>query len=162
MAGDEGERASDRVEAWIAARARTIGQVEPRGSREESAYGQWFDQESLRRDGRRGRLAEASPFVPLPLWVVLGLGAALVIAYMCVQADRREGALIQAIPIGFVTAMVIGGLLVVAFLDRPYEDETGSIRPTEMRRTLALMEQAEARAGVAVPAPCDERGSLLD
>ena len=48
------ERASDRVEAWIAARARTIGQVEPRGSREQSAYGQWFDQESLRRDGRRG------------------------------------------------------------------------------------------------------------
>ena len=100
--------------------------------------------------------------MPLPLWVVLGLGAALVIAYMCVQADRREGALIQAIPIGFVTAMVIGGLLVVAFLDRPYEDESGSIRPTEMRRTLELMERAEARTGVAVPAPCDERGSLLD
>ena len=152
------ERSSDRVEAWIGELARTIAGTDPRGARQQAAYGQWFDEESLRRDGRRGRLAEATPFVPLPLWIVLGLGAALVIAYLCVQADRREGAVVQAIPVGFVTALVIAGLLVVAFLDRPYEDESGSIQPTEMRRTLELIARSDALRGVMVTPPCDESG----
>jgi hypothetical protein len=85
------ERSSDRVEAWIGELARTIAGTDPRGARQQAAYGQWFDEESLRRDGRRGRLAEATPFVPLPLWIALRLGAALVIAYLCVKAHRREG-----------------------------------------------------------------------
>jgi hypothetical protein len=89
--------------------------------------------------------------VPLPLWFVLGIGASLVIAYMCAQADRREGVLIQSIPIGLVTSLMTSGLLVVFFLDHPYEDQNGSIVPTEMRRTLALIDHGSA-------APCDERG----
>jgi hypothetical protein len=72
------------------------------------------------REGRRERLAEATPFVPLPLWFVLGIGASLTNAYMCAQADRREGVLIHSIPIGFVTALVTAGMLVVVFLDHPY------------------------------------------
>lgn len=155
------ERSSDRVEAWIVDLSRTIADTEPRGARQETAYGQWFDEESLRRDGRRGRLAEAAPFVPIPLWIVLGLGAALVIAYMCAQADRREGPVVQSIPIGFVTALVIAGLLVVAFLDRPYEDESGSIQPAEMSRTLDLMERADAMRAVPVAIPCNKRGAPL-
>ena len=86
--------------------------------------------------------------MPGPLWIVLGLGAVLTIAYMCVQADRREGVVVQAVTIGFITTMVTAGLLVVAFLDHPYADQTGSIEPTEMRRTLALIDGGSA-------APCD-------
>ena len=43
------------------------------------------------------------------------------------------------------------GLLVIFFLDHPYAGEKGSIAPTEMRRTLVLIDH-----GTAVP--CDERG----
>lgn len=145
------ERDSDLVEFWIERLHRQITAAQPRGPRQEAAYAQWFDEEAVRRDGRRGRLAEATPFVPLPLWVVLGLGAALLIAYMCAQADRREGAVIQSMTIGFVTALVIAGLLVVAFLERPYGEGSGSIRPTEMRKTLGLIDDGSA-------VPCDERG----
>ena len=90
--------------------------------------------------------------MPIPLWFVLGIGASLTIAYMVAQADRREGLFIQAIPIGFVTALVTAGLLVIFFLDHPYADTGGTIKPTEMQRTLTLIDRG-------AQAPCDERGS---
>ncbi len=71
---------------------------------------------------------------------------------MCLQADRREGRLIQAAPIGLVAALVTSGLLVVFLFDHPYADWSGNIQPTEMRRTLAFIDDGH-------PAPCDERGN---
>jgi hypothetical protein len=144
-------RSSDLVQSWIDELGRESAIVEPHGAREETVYKRWFDEQALRRDGRRERLAEATPLLPLPLWFVLGIGASLTIVYMCAQADRREGVLIQSLPIGFVTALVTAGLLVVFFLDHPYANESGSIMPTEMRRTLAIIDHGSA-------GPCDERG----
>jgi hypothetical protein len=144
-------RSSELVQTWIDKLGREFAIAEPHGVREETAYAQWFDEQSHRRDGRRERLAEATPFVPLPLWLVLGIGASLTLAYMVAQADRREGLLIQSIPIGFVSALATAGLLVVFFLDHPYTNESGSIAPTEMGRTLTLIDHD-------VAAPCDERG----
>lgn len=143
---------SDRVESWIANLHRDFEAADLRGARQEAAYAQWFDEEAQRREGRRERLAEASPLVPLPLWFALGIGASLTLAYMVAQADRREGVVIQSIPIGFVTALVTAGLCVVYFLDHPYTGGSGSIQPTEMNRTLMLIDHD-------VVAPCDERGN---
>jgi len=70
---------------------------------------------------------------------------------MCAQADRREGVLIQSLPVGFASALLTAGLIVVFCLDHPYVNESGAIAPTEMRRTLALIDHG----GVV---PCDERG----
>ena len=126
--------------------------VAPREARQEAAYAQWFDEVAQRRDGRRERLAEASPFLPMPMWLALGIGAMLTLGYMVAQADRREGVVIQAIPIGFVAALVSAGLLVVVFLDNPYTGGNGGIQPTEMSRTLARIDRG-------VEAPCDERGN---
>ena len=144
-------RPSELVQSWIDKLGREFAIADPQGARQETAYAQWFDEQAQRREGRRERLAEATPLVPLPLWFVLGIGASLTIAYMCAQADRREGLLVQSIPIGFVTALATAGLLVVFFLDHPYADESGSVAPTEMRRTLALIDHGSAP-------PCDERG----
>ena len=55
-----------------------------------------------------------------------------------------------------MTALVVAGLLVVAFLDRPYEGQPGSVEPTEMRRTLAIIDR---EAPLRRPAPCDEDGT---
>ena len=145
------ERDSELVQSWIDRLHCEIGAVVPADPRQEAAYAQWFDQEAVRRDGRRGRLAEATALVP-PLWVVLGLGATLIVSYMCAQADRRENAVIQSMTVGFVTAFLTSGLLVVAFLDRPNEGQSGSIEPAEMRHTLVLIDHGE-------PAPCDEHGT---
>jgi hypothetical protein len=99
-------RSSDLVQSWIDKVGHEFAIAEPHGVREETAYAQWFDEQAQRREGRRERLAEASPQVPLPLWFVLCIGASLTLAYMAAQADRREGVLVQSIPIGFFSAMV--------------------------------------------------------
>ncbi len=143
---------SELVESSIDQLVRDFAATELHGAKEESAYAQWFDQQAQRREGRRERLAEASPLVSVPLWLVLGLSASLTIAYMCAQADRREGVLVQALPIGFVTAIMTGALCVVFFLDHPYTTASGGIAPTEMQRTLTLIDGG-------TPAPCDERGT---
>jgi hypothetical protein len=145
-------RSSELVESWIGSMHRDFALADPKDARQQEAYSEWFDQASQRRDGRRERLAEASPLVPLPLWFALGIGASLTLAYMVAQADRREGVVIQAIPIAFVSALVTAGMLVVFYLDHPYSGGTGSIRPTEMTRTLTAISHD-------VVAPCDERGN---
>lgn len=142
---------SQAVQSWVNTMAHDFTAANPVGAKQEVAYAQWFDEQAQRREGRRERLAEATPAVPLPLWIVLGIGAMAILAYMCVQADRRESALIQAIPIGLVAALVAAGLIVVFALDHPYSDWSGSIKPTEMERSLATFEQGHL-------APCDERG----
>jgi len=143
--------ASDLVQSWIDKVGHEFAVADPHGVREETAYAQWFDEQAQRREGRRERLAEASPQVPLPLWFVLCIGASLTLAYMAAQADRREGVLVQSIPIGFFSAMVTAALLVVFFLDHPYTNETGGIAPTEMQRTLTLIDNGS-------DVTCDERG----
>lgn len=139
------------VESWVDTLHDDFAAAIPRDARQEAAYAQWFDEVAQRRDGRRERLAEASPFLPVTLWLALGIGATLTLGYMVAQADRREGVVIQAIPIGFVAALVTAGMLLIIFLDNPYTGGSGSIKPIEMSRTLARIDRG-------VDAPCDERG----
>ena len=143
---------SELVESWVDRLHGDFTTAVPHETRQEAAYAQWFDQVAQRRDGRRERLAEAAPFLPMPLWFALVMGAVLTLTYMVAQADTRESLVIQAIPIGFVAALIAAGLLVVVFLDNPYAGDNGSIRPTEMSRTLD-------RIDTGVQAPCDERGN---
>jgi hypothetical protein len=144
---------SDVVLGWVETMDSDFESADPKDSKQEAAYAQWFDQQAERREGRRARLAEAPSAVPTPLWFMLGVGALAIIAYMCLQADRRERRLIQAIPIALVTALVTSGLLVVVFLDNPYSGWNGSIKPTEMQRTLAFIDDGDHHT------PCDERGN---
>jgi uncharacterized membrane protein HdeD (DUF308 family) len=97
-------------------------------------------------------VAEAAPLVPSLVWLALFLGGALIVAYMCFYADPAEAAFVQVLMMGAVTAMVVAGILVVRFLDRPFNDASGSIKPSAMAMTLKGMEAASATR------PCDERG----
>ena len=144
--------ASPVTQSWVDAMGRDFAAANPVGAKQEIAYAQWFDEQAQRREGRRARLAEAHPPVPTPIWIVLGIGATAILAYMCAQADRREPALLQAIPIGLVAALVASGLVVVFFLDHPYANWSGSIQPVEMQRSLATIEDGH-------PSPCDEQGN---
>lgn len=142
---------SAAVQHWVDTTVDDFAATVPQNPTQEAAAGQWFDQQAQRRDGRRARLAADQPSVPQPLWIVLGIGATAILAYMCVQADRREGPIVQAVPIVFVSALVTSAMLVVAFLDHPYNDWTGSLQPDEMRMTLTLIDDGH-------PVPCDANG----
>jgi hypothetical protein len=142
---------SAAVQGWVDTMVADFAAITPTNAKQEAAYSQWFDQQAQRRDGRRARAAEAAPSVPMPLWIVLGIGATSILTYMCVQADRREGAVVQALPIAFVSALVTSAMLVVGFLDHPYDDWSGSIEPNQMRVTLQLIDDGH-------DAPCDANG----
>jgi hypothetical protein len=60
--------------------------------------------------------------------------------------------------IGAVTAMVVAGMLVVWFLDRPYTNASGSIKPTAMTTTLRQIEHRDAESGTRAARLCAERG----
>jgi amino acid transporter len=154
------QRRSTLAQGWTAQLDATAEHRDLAG-KEAVAFGHWLDQSAARREGRRGRLAEAKPFVPQPLWLVLILGAGLLVGFMCFFADRSEAFLVQAMMIGAITAVVVSGLLVIRFLDRPYENRSGSIQPAEMRQTLELIEQERKQPDHEVRPPCDAHGRPL-
>jgi len=144
----------------VAARVREIERTFNRvpvarsDDRSAAAYSAWYTDAQSRQDGRQGRLEQARPFVPTLVWVFLLVGGVLVVAFVWLFADRAEGAFAQAaLPIG-VTTVVVAGLVLVSFFDRPYQDTAGAVRPEAMQRALTAME-LERPAG---PLPCDRSG----
>jgi hypothetical protein len=124
---------------------------------QESAFLQLLTQQDNRTDGRRARLSEANRALPAPIWFFLFLGAFITIGFAMFFADRRENFIVQGSLIGAITALVISGLLLVWFLDHPYENTSGSIKPDEVERQLVII-RAEHRA---VAPPCDEAGNPI-
>jgi hypothetical protein len=154
------QRQSARVQGWVAGLDAGIAGIDIRGQATPVAYGHWLTESAARQEGRRGRLSEAAPFVPFPLWLVLMIGAVVLIGYMCFFADRGEPFFVQAMMIASITAVVVSGLLVIRFLDRPYENRVGSIEPVEMRHTLRLLERQQ-QSGPKVRERCDAQGRPL-
>jgi hypothetical protein len=152
------ERESPLVNGWLTRIEQTIDAVQVNGEKQQVAYGHWFDQAADRREGRRGRLAEAEPLVPPLVWLALFLGGALIVTYMCFYADPAEPAFVQALMMGGVTTMVVAGMLVVRFLDRPYANASGSIKPAAMTMTVRLMEEESRASNAGAARLCDERG----
>lgn len=103
----------------------------------------------MRSTTRRERLAEANAVVSPPVWFILALGGAATVGFVLLFTDRREAFLVQASLMAAVCAMVAASLVLVWFLDNPYEDQSGSIKPVEMERTIANMERE--RPGFSPP-----------
>lgn len=154
----EQQRTSPLVDEWVLRLEATANRGDLSDPRTAVGYEQWNVESSERRDGRRGRVAESTPFVPAPLWYALLLGAVLLLTYACCYADRGERYWVQAIAIGSLTVIVTAGLLTVRFFDLPYQDEPGSIRPVEMQRTVERLEELRGQGPAEVNVPCDARG----
>jgi hypothetical protein len=124
----------------------------------KASFRQLLTEQDARIEGRRTRLAEAARVVPLPLWIVLLLGAALTIGWVILSAGRRGSYLVQAAVVTSVAAMVTSALLLVWFLDHPFADESGSITPVEMEHTLETIADEEEDQAVEVTPPCTPLG----
>ena len=114
-----------------------------------------------RIEGRRIRLAEAVRVTPAPLWFVLILGAVLTIGWIVLGASRRGSFLVQASAVASVAAMATATLLLVWFLDHPFEDQPGSIKPIEMEAVLEVVDEESRAEGIEVTPPCTESGEPL-
>ena len=136
---------SPAVDARVTALEESAEGIQVRGAKQLAAYDHWFALNEERRKGRQGRIAAASPLVPPVVWLILIIGAVVVIATVGFFADSREGPVAQAAMIAAVAIIVVSGLVLVRFLDRPYENKSGSIKPTAMERTLEQMQGEEGQ-----------------
>jgi hypothetical protein len=139
----------------------SIKDLEPETSAQEIAFAKWLDLRSERERARDERAIGEDGVIPAPLWFVLLLSAGIVWAFVFLFADRAEGAVVQSVLIGAVTAMLVSGLLLVSFLDYPYTAGAGSLQPTAMTRALDQMDQLNTTLNLDLPERCDADGNPL-
>jgi cytochrome c biogenesis protein CcdA len=143
------------VQVWVNRFQGGLKQLDPQTEAQKAAFLKLLDQQDARTDARRTRLSEANRAIPAPVWFLLGLGAFVTVGFAMFFADRREHFIVQGSLIAAITALVVSGLLLVWFLDHPYENRSGSIKPDEMERQLVIVEQEHQD----VAPPCDEAGN---
>jgi hypothetical protein len=158
---DEEEEGSPVVNDWGTRFREEVLGLEIHSYIQKDSFRQLLEEQDSRIEGRRSRLAEAVRIVPLPLWLVLLLGAALTIGWVVLSAGRRGSFIVQAAVVVSVAAMVTSALLLVWFLDHPFADESGSITPIEMEHTLETIEMEEEDQAVEVTPPCSPAGDPL-
>jgi hypothetical protein len=90
---------------------------------------------------------------------VLLLISIVVFVFMLFFADPGEGAVAQGVLMGSVTTVVVSMLLLIAFLDSPFHDGVGGVRPVAMERTLRIIDEALQAVGGRVELPCDANGT---
>jgi hypothetical protein len=144
---------------WSLTMLRTLQTANPRSASEQTAYAKWFDQRSDREDGRADRIHGAEGVIPLPVWIVLLLASCVIFVYMLFFADSAERAIVQATMMGGVAVVITSTLLLLVFLDHPYQSGVGALRPVAMERALTQMRQERAFLSTRIVIPCDAQGA---
>lgn len=152
------EQSSPLVEEWASRAARNFEHARLRGSVASGAEQSWYTATDALQRGRRGRLAEASNFVPAAIWLLLIASGVIVIGYVFLFADRRERRLPQSMMITAATTAVAASLLMVAYLNHPFGDHAGALQPTGMRDVLQTMERERSQAPLPASSRCDATG----
>jgi hypothetical protein len=118
-----------------------------------------FADAAVRDEARADRVAEAEGEIPGPVWIVLILGALGVLTYVILFADPTERFVSQAVMVGSVTVVMVGGLILIWFLSHPFRDQMGSIKPSSMERTLdELQTDPTFRRESSLTLHCDAEG----
>jgi hypothetical protein len=138
--GNGHDQPQPAVEQWVLRLQDAYQRLPVRTLREQAAFANILDLRDVRIDARRERLAQAGRTVTSPVWFILILGALVNISFVLLFIDRRnEAFLAQAALISTVTMIVVAGLVLVWFLDHPYENQSGSIKPDDMQSVIEVM-----------------------
>jgi len=148
------------INAWAVPLFLTIKSAGP-SVPNQAAYAQWLTQTTQRQQGRQDRVHGSTGVIPPPLWFVFLVSGGIVLAFVFFFADRGESALIQAVQVGAVTAMLTASVLVIGFLDHPFQPGDGSIRPEAMQESLDRIQIASTSLHLQLPELCDENGQAL-
>jgi hypothetical protein len=148
----------DTINAWGVRLFQTLEGIAPRTATEQSAYDKWLEQTSTREQARQDRVHGAVGVIPSPLWIVLFFIAGVIFVYMLFFADSGEGAGTQGVLMGAVSSVVVMMLLLLVFLNSPFHNGVGGLRPVAMERTLRIVDQALGATGNTTRIPCDSQG----
>ena len=146
---------------WATKLFDTLQTADPRTPTEQAAYSKWLDERSAREEARSDRIHGAIGVIPTPLWLVLFFTSGLIFVYMLFFADSGERAVVQALLMGTVVAVIVSMLLLLQFLNNPFHDGIGGLRPDAMERTLKVIDQELSASQRRMQLPCDARGNAL-
>jgi hypothetical protein len=149
----------DSINPWGVELFGTLRGVQPESASEQSAYDKWLEQTSAREEARLDRIHGAEGVIPTPLWIVLFFISAVIFVYMLFFADSGERAVTQGLLMGAVTSVIVAMLLLLSFLDSPFQTGVGGLRPVAMERTLRITDEALGAIGTDVRFPCDDEGN---
>lgn len=150
-------RSDPLVDYWVGAYRAEFGRISLRSPRERLAFQELLNLAATRTTGRQQRLSDDTPTVPTPLWLALIFGACVTVLLHLGMADPRERLSVHAMMLAGLTSVVVAGLLIVYFLDHPYERHAGGIQPTAMRHSLVLMRNLQP----GLRPTCDATGRPL-
>jgi hypothetical protein len=148
----------DKLNPWGAQMFRTLQTVQPVTPSQQAAYSKWLDQVSTREEARIDRIHGAVGVIPSPLWVVLFFISIVIFVFMLFFADSGEGVGTQAVLMGSVASVVVTMLLLIRFLDSPFHEGVGGVRPVAMDRTIRLIASELGAVDLRVAPPCDAVG----
>jgi hypothetical protein len=151
----------EQLNPWGVKLFHTLQDADPQTPTEQAAYSKWLDERSAREEARSDRIHGAIGVIPAPLWLVLFFISALIFVYMLFFADSGERAVVQALLMGTVVAVVVSTLLLLQFLNHPFHEGVGGLRPDAMERTLKVIDQELNATDSLAHLPCDHRGVAL-
>jgi hypothetical protein len=146
------------VSPWGKAMFRTLRTIEPKTVSEQTAYDKWFDRNADRETARNERIHGAVGVIPPTLWVVLLFTSLTIFAFMMFFADSAERWYVQALMPATVVGVMSATLLLINFLDDPFRDGFGGLKPVAMQRTVDLLEGERLALGQGAALPCDAQG----
>ena len=148
----------DAYNPWGVTMFATLKGTDPRSASEQAAYGKWLDQRTDREEARADRTHGAEGVIPDPLWIVLFVSAGIIFVFMLFFADSAERPFVQGTMMGSVAVVISSTLLLLWFLDHPYSESVGGLRPVAMQRTVDQLTHEQGIADGHFEIPCDEQG----
>jgi hypothetical protein len=152
-----GELSSEQTDLWSLRLRQAMLDVNTETDLRYISLFQMMEEQDNRTAARETREAQAGRNVPAPMWFVLILGAILTIAGAIAFVDPRGSAVVQGGLVAAVAALATASLLLVVFLDRPYEGQAGSLEPVQMERAISTLQEQQHVAS----APCTATGDPL-
>jgi hypothetical protein len=152
-----GDLTSEQADLWSLKLRQAMLHVNTETDLRYISLFQLMEEQDNRTAARETREAQAGRNVPPPMWFVLILGAILTIAGAIAFVDPKGSVLVQGGLVAAVAALATASLLLVVFLDRPYEGQSGSLEPVQMERAIATLEEQQHVAS----APCTSTGDPL-
>ena len=146
---------------WAGELFQTIQAVDPQTPKEQIAYTNWLDQRAAREAARQDRIHGAVGVIPAPLWLVIFFISGVIFVFMLFFADSGERAVVQAVLMGSVVSVILSMLLLLQFLNNPFDRDFGGLRPVAMERALQIIDQELKVSGRVIHPPCDDQGNAL-